>query len=292
MDLEKTRKAGVIVRDTIAYARTHIKKGMLLKDIAEEIENFIRARGAQPAFPVNLSINEMAAHVTPSHDDTSVAHGLLKVDIGAHIDGCAVDTAFSLNLDNVSEHKKLIQAAEDSLAEALKLIRKGVQTTELGETIEREINKHGAVPIRNLTGHSIEEWDVHAGISIPNCASARSVALQDGVYAIEPFSTFGLGRVRDGKLSGIYHLVKPVSVRDPMARQVMNYIVEHYQQLPFCSRWIHAKFGGRGLLALKQIEQAGGLYHFSQLVEESGGVVAQAEHTVLIGKNGVEILTQ
>lgn len=290
--LEKTRRAGKIAVEAVAFARSFIKKNMKLLDIAEKIEHFIKEKGGQPAFPVNLSINEVAAHATPSFDDISLAHGLLKVDIGVHIDGYIADTAFSVDLEDSESGKKLITAAEAGLAEALTHVTLGVSSNTLGSHIESTIKHHGATPIHNLTGHSIEQWDVHAGVSIPNHAAGAHENLSEGFYAIEPFTTFGRGSVRDGKPSGIYYLLKPVPVRDTSARAVLSFIQETYKQLPFCSRWIYKEFGAKGLLSLKLIERSGALYHFPQLIEVSQGVVAQAEHTVYISSAGVEVITK
>src|SRR3990167_10978834 len=120
-DKEKILQAGKIASEARAYARTIIKRGVPVLEIAEKIEEKIEQLGARPAFPVNLSINSIAAHYTPSHDDKTLAHGLLKVDLGGHIDGWVADTAFSLDLENSEENKKLISASEKALENALHL---------------------------------------------------------------------------------------------------------------------------------------------------------------------------
>ena len=117
-DVGKIVRAGEIAREAVAYARTIAKKGSSLRELAEQIEGKIRELGGKPAFPVNLSINEIAAHATPAHDSDDKAHGLLKVDIGVHLDGFIADTAFSVDLENSEENKKLIEAAEAALSAA------------------------------------------------------------------------------------------------------------------------------------------------------------------------------
>ena len=130
-------------------------------------------------------------------------------------------------------------------------------------------------------------------MTIPNFNNSQEIKLDEGAYAIEPFTTLlsGSGSVKEGKLSGIFHLEKERNVRDNFARLVLKFIKEEYQTLPFCSRWIHKKFGTRGLLALKQIEQSGILHHYPQLIEKSLAKVAQAEHTVIITKKEKIITT-
>ncbi len=290
-EIENLKKAGEICKTVKDFSRNFIKKEMHLIKIAETIEHEIEKLGGKPAFPVNLSINEIAAHSTPSHNDESTARGLLKVDIGVHINGFIADSAFSLDLENSEENKNLIEAAEAGLKIGVASFKKDVEFREVGKLIESEIKKRNLTVIRNLTGHSIEEYNVHAGISVPNFDNSSNLKISEGVFAIEPFSTNGFGSVRDGKLSGIYSLEKQGSVRDSFAREVLNFILEEYSTLPFCSRWIYKKFGSRGLLALKQIESTGILHHYEQLIEKGNGKVAQAEHTVLVLHNKTEIIT-
>jgi len=281
-EIKKLKAAGTMAKETILYAKSIIKKGMPLLEIAEKIESKIVELGGKPAFPINLSINEIAAHSTPSWNDSQTASGLLKVDIGVHIDGYIADTAFSIDLENSEENKKLIEAAEFALHEAVKKISLSTPIKEIGSTIEKSIKSFNFQPISNLSGHSIELFNLHAGTTIPNYDNYQLRLLEKGIYAIEPFSTNGLGSVKDSKLSGIYHLEKPGNVRDPFAREVLVFIKEEFKTLPFCSRWIYKKFGSRGLLALKRIEESGSLHHYPQLIETGKGKVAQAEHTIIL----------
>mgnify|MGYP001600807856 CR=1 FL=1 len=288
---EKFLKVGKMASEVVKYAKSFIKKDMLLQEIADKIESKAVELGGRPAFPTCLSINEIAAHDSPVFNDTRKAHGLMKVDLGVHIDGCIADTAFSIDLENSDENKKIITTAEKAVLAACKIINVGVTTSEIGAAIEKEILSAGFNPIHNLSGHSIEPYHLHAGVTIPNYNNSQNLPLEEGVYAIEPFVTPGLGKVKDGKLSGIYRLEREASIRDAFAREVLAFIYEEYQTLPFCSRWICKKFGTRGLLALKRIEEAGILHHYPQLIEISGKKVAQVEHTVMIEKGKKTITT-
>jgi len=288
-EIEKTKKAGKIHQEVVDYVREIVKPGVKLIDIAIKIDDKIAELGAKPAFAVTLCIDDVAAHATPAIGDEEVARGLLKVDIGLQVDGYVADSAFSLDMDEKGSeesemNKKLIEAAESGLKNGLETINIGIALGEIGKNIQEAIGKHGFVPIKNLSGHQIEQYDLHAGLNIPNYDSGQETALEEGVYAVEPFATNGLGRVKDGKPSGIYRLDREGNVRDSFAREVLNFISEEYQTLPFCSRWIVRKFGSRGLLALRMIEQAGILHQYPQLMEEGKGKVAQAEHTVILTK--------
>ena len=266
-------------------------KGVKASEIANKIDDKILELKAKPAFPVNLSINEIAAHSTPSFNDATLAHGLLKVDVGIHVDGYVADTAFSLDLENSQENKKLIQASEGALKVAIEKTRVGAPLNEIGKAIEQSITSLGFQPIINLSGHSLAQYELHAGITIPNHSNSPSTPIKEGAYAIEPFATSGAGKVIDGKHSGIYLLEKEVAVRDSFAREVLQFIKEEYKSLPFCSRWLHKKFGSRALIALKRLEDARILHHYSQLIEKDRKPVAQTEDTIILTKKEIIVTT-
>ena len=294
MDIDKPKliKAGKIASQVRDFAKDFIKREMPLLEIAEAIEDKIRELGGEPAFPTNLSINEIAAHYTPSHDDEKIARGLLKVDIGVQIEGWVADTAFSIDLENFTENKKLIDTAEEALESALKLIKAGCSTDLIGKEIQRTALSNHVNPVVNLSGHEIDRYDLHAGITIPNINDKKDVKLKPGIYAIEPFMTYGDGRIHEGNPSGIYSLVDSKNVRSPIAREVLTYIIEEYGSLPFCSRWLVKEFGTKAIIALSQLEQQGNLHQYPQLIEDSGRNVAQAEHTVILEEDKTTITTE
>lgn len=290
-EIENYKKAGEISIKVKEYAREIIKPGVLLREIADKIEEKIVELGGKPAFPVTLAKNEIAAHYTPSSSDEDVADGLLKVDIGIHVDGSIADTAFSLDLTD-GKYKELIEASEKAVNNALKIVKKGITLSEIGSVIQDTIVDSGFSPIRNLSGHQLGNYLVHAGLTVPSYENNNQTELEEGAYAIEPFATEGEGIVYDGGKSGIYRLEKSGGVRDPTARKILQYVQEEYETLPFCERWLTKEFGSRTKLALIFLEQAGILHHYAQLVEKSHQPVSQAEHTIIILKDKVEITTQ
>jgi methionyl aminopeptidase len=281
-EIENYRKAGKIAIEVKKYARTIIKKGVLLRDIADKIEAKIVELGGKPAFPTNLSMNEIAAHYTPNSQDETKTSGLLKVDLGVHVSGCIADTAFSLDLENSEENKKLIEAAEKALEAAKKTLKKNIAINLIGKAIHDAIVNSSFSPIRNLCGHQLGEYIIHAGLTIPNYDNKNPAEMEEGAYAIEPFSTTGAGIVYDGKPSGIYRMQERKAIRDPLARQIMDFVEDEYETLPFCERWITNKFGPRSSMSLRLMEQAGILHQYPQLIEQEHKPVAQAEDTVLI----------
>lgn len=286
-EIEKLKKAGEIAQQVISYAKVFIKKDMLLLEIAERIEKKIEELGGKPAFPVNTSINHVAAHYTPSIDDKSTTHGLLKIDFGVHIDGYISDNAFSLDLEDSDKNKRLINAAEEALNNVLKEINSEMSFSDAGGIIQRSIMNYGFAPIRNLSGHGIAPYIIHAGKTIPNYDNKNNNILGEGHYAIEPFATDGRGSVHEGGESGIYSLAKKKPVRDELARKIIDFIETQYKTLPFCSRWIVKEFTNRALFSLRILEQNGVIKHYPQLIEDAGGIVSQAERTVFIKKGQV-----
>lgn len=292
MDKEKIIKAGKIAGEVKKYARTIIKKGVPLIEIADKIDNKIKELGAKTGFPVNLSINEVAAHYTPTADDKTLAHGLLKVDVGISIDGWIADTAFSLDLEDNEENKKLIQASQEAVDNAIKIVKSGVTTGEIGKVVQETIESHGFTPVVNLSGHEIKQFEIHAGLTIPNINNKSKDKLSsNSLYAIEPFATSGQGKIYNGADSNIYQIVEDKNTRSSTAREILKFIKQEYYTLPFCSRWIVRKFGAKARFGLHELEKQGIIHHFKQLVEFSGKNVSQAEHTILIDKKGEVIIT-
>jgi len=297
-DKEKILEAGKITSQVREYVKSIVKKGVPLLELAEKIEDKIVQLGGTPAFPTNLSINDIAAHYTPSHDDTSLAHGLIKVDFGVHVEGWTADNSISFDLDEGEQsktNKSLIAAAEKALDNAIAKIKSNpnLALKEIGKAIHEAIESEDSAftPIINLSGHSMEEYDLHAGITIPNTDNGNDSELTSGLYAIEPFATSGNGKVRDGPPSGIFQLTERKPVRNPTAREILNFVEAEYDTLPFCSRWLVKKFGTKALIGLRELKQSGALHEFEQLVETAKAPVAQREHTILVEDDGNVIVT-
>ncbi len=291
-ELEKWKKAGKLGAEVMAYAKKIVKPEMPLLEIAEKVEKKISDLKATNAFPINLSINEIAAHSSPLHNDETKAFGLIKVDLGVNINGYISDMACSLDLTSEQKYKDLILASKYALKEAIKIIRPGIMLMEIGKIIQDTISTYNLASVRNLSGHELKPWKLHSGLTIPNYDNGNTTKLKEGMLlAIEPFATSGEGIVQDGRQSGIYKLTAHEPTRDMNARKILEFIEEEYKELPFSSRWLVKKFGTRALFSLRLLEQSGSLHHFNQLIEKTKAPVSQAEHTILITKDGCEVLT-
>lgn len=202
-EIEKYKEAGRISIKIKKFIKDYIKPEMKLIDIAKAVHNEIE-KYAIPAFPVNLSIDDVAAHFHPNLEDNAIARGLLKVDFGISVDGYIADTAITIDLTSNNEHKKLIEASDSALNNAINLLSSNPSLHEIGDSIQKEISSKGFSPIINLSGHSIEKYKVHAGITIPNYGNNNQKKLDSGVYAIEPFATTGDGMIYEGASGNIY----------------------------------------------------------------------------------------
>jgi methionyl aminopeptidase len=101
-ELEKFRQSGKILRETREEMRTQVHENMLVVDVCEKVEDLIRVKGGKPAFPCNVSINEVAAHYTsPPGDTLRIPEGsTVKVDLGVQVDGYVTDTAFTVSFSS------------------------------------------------------------------------------------------------------------------------------------------------------------------------------------------------
>lgn len=282
---EETRQnyvnAGEVIQDARQKAREVAEPGASLEDIADEIESLIQSRGLEPAFPVNLSLNDEAAHYSPPPGGDRVLEedDVLKIDIGAHSNGYIADTALTVNPSG--EHDKIIDAVESVLEEALDFLEPGVSIGEFGSFVERQVPEEYNV-VRNLTGHYLGRFNQHAGVSIPNIDNASSHVIEKGdAVAIEPFITTGAGKMKEGSKGNIYKLESDRNVRGRHERKLLGEI-KSFQGLPFSPRWFNS-FSGRQRMALKKLVDSGAVHSYPILKDLDGGIVAQAEHTVLVG---------
>ena len=285
---EKHREAGEILAQVRNEATERVEVGASHRELAEWAEERIRNLGAAPAFPVNISIDEEAAHATPSPDDDSTfGEEMVNLDIGVHVDGWLADTAVTVDL---SGNDDLAAASAEALDAALEVVEAGVETGEIGAVIEEVIDGYGFNPVVNLTGHGLGHWQQHTPPNIPNRAVEQGVELEAGdVVAIEPFATDGGGKVQEGSEEEIFALESEGSVRNREARQALNQITEEFRTLPFATRWLDVR---RAEMAIRRLKQADVLHGYPVLKEEEGRLVSQREHTVIVTEDGCEVTTR
>lgn len=289
-NLEKWKKACRISAEALHYGKGLIKQGENVVEVCDKIDEKIRQLGALPSFPAQISLNNVAAHYCGDKDDDLLLDGVVKLDVGAHINGFAGDNA--LTVDLTGEHKRLVEASRDALENAIKIIKPGIAINEVGAVIEKTIMGYGLKPVRNLSGHGIGEYEIHTSPTIPNYDNGEKTKLTDGqIIAVEPFATDGAGLIYESGTSGVFSLVQKKPVREQFARDLLTEI-EQYGTLPFAKRWLTKKYSTpRVSLALSQFVSQGIVMQYPPLVERAKGIVSQAEHTILVKEKAV-VLTR
>jgi methionyl aminopeptidase len=295
VQLEDYVKAGKVAAEVRENVRKKNWIGATLEQICEEVENEILKRGAKRAFPVNTSLNEVAAHYTaePNDEKTIADSDLIKIDLGAQVNGYIADTAVTVCYD--PQYASLVQAAEDALKNAISMIKIGVKASDVGRTIEKTVKQLGFKPIANLSGHSLAQYTIHAGKSIPNIWSIGSFTFKgDEAYACEPFVTTGngMGIVREGKIKNIFALASRKRTKNEDADRLQEYIWANFNMLPFALRWLVKDWEEKKARELLEILVKKKVVHaYPVLIEGNGQRVAQAEHTFIPTENGVTVTT-
>jgi methionyl aminopeptidase len=290
-------KAGKIASQVREYARTQDHTGRSLSEICNDIEQEIFKKGGEPAFPVNVSLNDIAAHYTAIPNDPIIVKNtdVLKIDVGVHIDGYIADTAVTVSYD--TKYQNLIDIAERALDEAIGISRSNTRVSEIGRIIEKTITKYGCKPIQNLSGHSLERYTIHAGKSIPNIWTiGHSFNLSvNNVYAIEPFVTTndGQGVVYEGKIKNIFGIGSRKRTKEQKTDDFLEYLWNKFKTLPFALRWIVNEYEEKEALHLLEIlVKKKNVHAYPILVEGANRIVAQAEHTIIPQESNTLTITK
>lgn len=293
--LKTLRRAGQIAREARDLGAALIVPGASLRTVCETVEAEIEKRGGKPAFPAQTSVNDVAAHDCPSPDDdrTYKDGDLAKLDIGVHIDGWVVDTATTVNVGGTG-NGRMVEAARQALAAAVQTVKPGLPVKDVSFAIERAITNAGFTPLENLCGHGVGHYVVHAPPAITNTVRAAEGRLpMRGVIAIEPFASDEHGRTGPRGTSEVFRLLpaakdrlKDFGVDGDFAEALLS-----WRGLPIARRYFRS-FGNDFVAdVFQKLEHARLLHAYPPLVALSGRPVAQAEHSVYLGPEGVIQLT-
>jgi len=300
-DFSYYQKSGSILADALKYAKKITEPGIKLLDIAEKIEDFIRKKNAQPAFPVNISINEIAAHYSPIIEDESVIPegSIVKIDAGVSVEGYLTDAARTFIFDEKWTNMKRI--AETALEEALRTIKPNDSVFIVGEIVERLVKKQGHKPIVNLSGHLMTRYSLHGGISIPNYKISKEARddthrfIPSNVYAVEPFVTTGSGRVFDDENTTIYRHYRDFKKNDipEEVEEIYLHIKNNFCKLPFSWRWIYNQgFSKEKIEKVREILLRKHIIHgYPVLIESKYAPVTQAEETIFVNEDNIVVIT-
>jgi methionyl aminopeptidase len=294
-DLQKYQHAGKIAKEVREEIRKTVKEGMPIIDICEKVESLTRKKGGKPAFPCNVSINEITAHYTspPNDKQTIPEKSIVKVDIGVHVDGYIADTATTVCFN--PEYEDMVNTAKEALEKAVELLQPGLSITRFGSEIQKTIKTRGYKPISNLTGHLIKRYMIHAGKSLPNVFNLSTSRIKEGeIYGVEPFVTVidATGRVDNLKEKTIFRFQKNKSLKNPYAKQILSYIKKNFLTLPFTERWLNRFASSSNYkIAFSELLSSKAVIGYPIFVEASRKPVAQAEYSILIEKDSCTVLT-
>ena len=217
--LQEYRQGAEVHRQVRQWAQNNIKPGQTLTEIAEGIEDGVRALTGHPGleegdnikggmgFPTGLSINNCAAHYTPNAGNKVILQqdDVMKVDFGAHLNGRIVDSAFTMTFN--PRYDNLLAAVKDATNTGVREAGIDVRVGDIGAAIQEamesyEVELDGQTlpvkSIRNLNGHDIIQYSIHGGKSVPIVKSNDQTKMEEGeIFAIETFGSTGKGYVRD-----------------------------------------------------------------------------------------------
>ena len=279
-------KAGKLAAKILKALNEKAVVGAKLIDLALLADKMIADAGAEPAFPLNISINEEAAHFTPNMDEKrKIRKGdVVKLDVGVQFEGYIADTAFTKALGE--GHADLIKATEEATQTVIDVIRPGTNTRDLGQLVEEIIRGYDLNPVKDLSGHSIRRYNLHAGKSVPLIAGRSGSTVEEGdVFAIETFASTGPGESRpDVNRVQIFRVV-PIrrAIRSKAARQIKQIGLKAYHGLPCAYRWLEQRLDAGSLrMGMRELGREGLLQEYHTLIDQPGSFISQNEHTILI----------
>ena len=335
MDVEESlkywRDAGHVARRTLEAMKLELQPGKTYHEVIESAERFIHRHGGKPAFPATIHSNDLAAHFTTNHlvqgpegweGDMVLEKGdCIKIDYGVHIKGHIGDNDLTFEVGNTNNHTEQIKAAKEARDAAIEVMHPGTPWYKVGAAAAQPSIDAGFQPIRNLCGHQLKPWELHAGVSIPSYACGpdnrgfKGVVEEGSVYAVEPFNTTGksglIENIGSPSSSNIYRVTGLTTSRKarakgqlkPLGAQLARNLEERYSTLPFAERWaypmlekpfpdadeasLQSKWNAlvKKLISIRFLET----YHALRCMD--GGNICQFEHTVYITDGGPEILT-
>jgi len=230
---------------------------------------------------------------------------IVKIDFGTQINGHIIDCAFTFSFDPM--HDKLMEAVKAATNAGIKKMGIDARLSEIGEEIQETMESysceyngqlHPVKAIRNLNGHSIGSYQIHAGKSVPIVKNDSPIKMEENeLYAIETFgSVMGRGKViEEGACSHYmknFGLPDNIRVRNKNAQNLLNFINKRFSTLAFCRRWLDGEGQTKHLMPLKQLVNQDIIEEYPPLCDIKGSYTAQYEHTILLRPTCKEVMSR
>jgi len=308
---QNIRRAAEVHRQVRRHARKIIKPGMSMLEIVQNIEDGTRSlveeNGLESGvgFPTGVSRNNCAAHYSPNAGDTTILQSgdVLKVDFGVHVKGRILDSAFTLTWDHT--YDKLLEAVKAATDTGIREAGIDVRLGEIGAAIQETMESYEVEikgvpqrvkPIANLSGHSINPYQIHGGKSILLVKNDDQTKMEEGEYfAIETFGSTGRGRVIESGECSHYAKIADtpkMPFKILSAKPLLKSISKNFGTLPFCRRYLDRAGESKYLLALNHLVSRGVVQEYPPLHDQIGSMTAQFEHTILLRPTVKEVVSR
>lgn len=341
-DLNDFRRAAIVHKVVRNEARKHLYPGGRLSTLVDVVESMtLRLTKQDPqtyyvkgstrnndggiAFPVGVNINNIVAHdskTTAIKDDrTFVLGDVVKVDIGVHINGRIIDSAFTHIVSNSagisdpdSYYNTVLEASRDSVFSTIKMAGPDQSLYELSENIEEIIESYeidlagNTIPIRaveGIGGHNILKHQIHGGkliLCVPDEELQGDLRMEeDEVYAIETYASTGIGHItQNDTMAQCTHFMEMDHESIENNKNITKNFKKQFRRLPFY-KWLQTRNGlpfSSSWLQDKNVDkipkmskafkmgiETGQMVAYPPLNDEPNSVVAQFEHTIHLGRN-------
>ena len=308
------RRAAEVHRRVRRFVTSEVAKpGTPMTELCERLEDRVRALieadglNAGIAFPTGCSLNHVAAHWTPNAGDKTVLQygDVMKLDFGTHVGGRIIDCAFTVAFD--PKFDPLLAAVKEATNAGIREAGVDVRLSDIGAAVQEVMESHEVEldgkthtvkAIRNLNGHSIGPYQIHAGKSVPIVkGSGETDKMEEGeFFAIETFGSINGKAVVREDLECSHYMKNFDAGRVPLrtagAKKLLASIDRNFGTLAFCRRYLDRAGEQKYGMGLKQLCDAGVVDAYPPLVDAKGSYVAQYEHTIYLHPTRKEVLSR
>lgn len=201
-EIDAMRQGGKILAEVLLWLKEDkIKAGINTEIIDIYTREFFDKRKVKPVFlgyygfpaAICISVNDAVIHGVPDAKTVIQSGDIVSLDCGVLYNNMIVDSAISFGMGEITEEVRLLlERTNKSLNKAIKVIKSGATTGDIGYAVESYIDQFGYGIIRDYAGHGVGH-KLHEEPTIPNYGQAGTgIKLVSGLtIAIEPMITLG-----------------------------------------------------------------------------------------------------